>query len=745
MGSKIKKYKSLFNYFLVVLFVLGGCAMGFAQQSLTQVKAKFIDQPITVDGVLDEDVWQEISPVSDFWQYFPADSIKAEYQTSIQIAYDQSNLYVAFRAEARDNNFVVSSLKRDFSALGNDNVTVMFDTFNDGTNAFGFGITPYGVRREFLVSSGGSSIENYNFAWDVKWQGESHIYDNYYTAEMMIPLTSLKFEQGAKSWRIRAYRFNIQTNETSSLARVPQSQLLGTLAFADQLVFDQPLGRSRTPIALIPYVNGLSAKNFESDQEKNEILIGGDVKLAVGDGLNLDLTFNPDFSNVEVDDILTNLTRFELRLPERRQFFIDNGDLFGSFGNFFNEARPFFSRRIGLARDTLGNLIQNDIIAGARLSGKLNEDWRLGVLNIQTASDPANEIASNNNAMFVLQRKLGARSNLGAFMVNRQRLEDYDFTQESDRYNRVVGVDYNLASSDNTWSGRYYVHQSLNPDDRTGNLSAEAITRYNKNNWVFINDWVYVDNDFKADLGFVPRTDIFKIGNFAQRFFYPKNRTFVNRHNVQMLLINYFRPTLDLKLTDYFLRASWETDFTNNAKLTINGASQYIFLTGDFDPTRTPGGTPLPGNQGYEFNFLNLEFASSNTRLFTWSANSTIGEFFNGKRYSVGGVFRYRWQPVAQLSLNINYDGINLPDPYESAAYWLITPRVDVTFNKSLFFTALAQYSNQRENLGLNARLQWRFAPLSDLFLVYNDNYFTDGFTPRFRSINLKLNYWLNL
>ena len=538
MGSKIKKYKSLFNYFLVVLFVLGGCAMGFAQQSLTQVKAKFIDQPITVDGVLDEDIWQEISPVSDFWQYFPADSIKAEYQTSIQIAYDQSNLYVAFRAEARDNNFVVSSLKRDFSALGNDNVTVMFDTFNDGTNAFGFGITPYGVRREFLVSSGGSSIENYNFAWDVKWQGESQIYDNYYTAEMMIPLTSLKFEQGAASWRIRAYRFNIQTNETSSLARVPQSQLLGTLAFADQLVFDQPLGRSRTPIALIPYVNGLSAKNFESDQEKNEILIGGDVKLAVGDGLNLDLTFNPDFSNVEVDDILTNLTRFELRLPERRQFFIDNGDLFGSFGNFFNEARPFFSRRIGLARDTLGNLIQNDIIAGARLSGKLNEDWRLGVLNIQTASDPANEIASNNNAMFALQRKLGARSNLGVFMVNRQRLEDYDFTQESDRYNRVVGVDYNLASSDNTWSGRYYVHQSLNPDDRSGNLSAEAITRYNKNNWVFINDWVYVDNDFKADLGFVPRTDIFKIGNFAQRFFYPNNRTFVNRHNIQMLLIN---------------------------------------------------------------------------------------------------------------------------------------------------------------------------------------------------------------
>lgn len=154
--------------------------------------------------------------------------------------------------------------------------------------------------------------------------------------------------------------------------------------------------------------------------------------------MNLDLTINPDFSNVEVDAIFTNLTRFELRLPERRQFFIDNSDLFASFGIFFNEARPFFSRRIGLARDTADNLIQNRILGGARLSGKLNQNWRLGLLNIQTGKDALNEIPSNNNMMFALQRKIAQRSNLGIFMVNREAFGENDFVEDTEKYNRVI-------------------------------------------------------------------------------------------------------------------------------------------------------------------------------------------------------------------------------------------------------------------------------------------------------------------
>ncbi len=721
----------------------------FSQNTPRQLHAKYITEDIQLDGELKEAVWQTAEVADDFWQFFPKDSVKAAYATKVQIAYNETTLFVSVRAEAPNNNFVVSSLKRDFGGPLNDNIVLSFDTFNDGTNAFAFSATPYGVQREFLISSGGAVIEGFNFTWDVKWKAESKIYDNYYTVEMAIPFTSMKFKEGATKWRFRPYRFNLQTNEQTTWARVPQTQLLGNLAFMGELIFEKPLGKSRTPLALIPYINTLAKRDFAANEPDYDFKIGGDAKIAIGDGMNLDLTLNPDFSNVEVDDIFTNLTRFELLLPEKRQFFIDNGDLFASFGNYFNEARPFFSRRIGLAKDTLGNLIQNNIIGGARLSGKLNQDWRLGVLNIQTAADESNEIASNNNMMIALQRKVASRSNIGVFMVNRQTFGDDSFIAENKKYNRVIGADYNLASSDNVWSGRFYVHKSLNPDDTKGNYSAQAVGLYNKNNWVFISDWVYVDKDFQADLGFVPRTDIFKIGNSAQRFFYPKNRNIVNRQSAQLLFINYFRPTLDFKLSDYLFRASWIMDFKNQAVLTTHYINQYIYLTADFDPTRTNGGVPIAGNTGYTFNQLNTIYTSNNTSLFTYAFNSTVGEFYNGNIYSVGGTAAYRVQPWAQFSLNVNYDGIRLPDPHPSADLWLVTPRIDITFNKSLFWTTLIQYSNQRENLGINSRLQWRFAPLSDLYLVYNDNYYTPtglgDFAPRFRSINLKLTYWLNL
>lgn len=185
------------NHIFIIIISLFIVLVGNSQNGPKQLKAKYTTEAINHDGDLSDVIWRTAEKTTAFWQYFPTDSISAKYQTTIQIAYTETTLYVAIKAEAVDDNFVVTSLRRDFSGIRNDNVTVMFDTFNDGTNAFGFGITPFGVRREFLVSSGGSSRDNYNFAWDIKWKGESKIYDTYFTSEMAIPFTSLKFEEGA--------------------------------------------------------------------------------------------------------------------------------------------------------------------------------------------------------------------------------------------------------------------------------------------------------------------------------------------------------------------------------------------------------------------------------------------------------------------------------------------------------------------------------------------------------------------
>lgn len=711
-------------------------------QSIPGMTAKFIDEPIKLDGVMDEEVWQTAGTAEDFWQYFPTDSVTGSRKTQVKIIYDETTLYVGINAQSKSANFMVSSLRRDFSGGSNDNVSIMFDTFSDGANAFLFGVTPYGVQREVLISEGGIA-RGFNPTWDMKWRAESTIHADHFVVEMAIPFTSIKFKEGATKWRMQAYRWDFQTNEQSAWARVPQNQLLSNLAFMGELNFEKPLGKSRTPIAVIPYINGLGQVDYSSDEQTGKFTYGGDAKIAIGDGLNLDLTFIPDFSNVEVDDIFTNLTRFEVQLPEKRQFFIDNSDLFSSFGNYFNEARPFFSRRIGLARDTAGNLIQNNIIGGARLSGKLNPNWRIGFLNIQTGEDASNEIPSNNNTMFAIQRKVFARSSVGAFVVNRETIGDYEYLETEDRFNRVIGADYNISSADNIWNGKVYMHKSFQPGDTKGNLSSQATVTYNTRYWSAITDWVHVDEGFRSDLGFIPRNDIIKAGNSIARNFYP-NSQFFNQHSIRLLAVLYWRPGLGGKRTDHRLSATWETNFKNQASARVRFTNNFIYLTEDFDPTRKKDGTPLPGLLGYYFNQATFAYESNQAQQFSYSFESTLGEFYNGYSQSHTAVLNARMPPYANVGVAVQYDRIRLPGNYEDADLWLITPKFEITFSKSLFWNTLIQYSNQRDNLGINSRLQWRYAPLSDLYLVYNDNYYTSDPGPKFRSINLKLTYWFN-
>ncbi len=704
---------------------------------------KLTNQKIIPDGILDEAIWETAESAKDFWEYFPLDSIQAREQTDIKMVYDNKYLYIGIKVQTAGRSYAIQSLKRDFRAGNSDNITLLFDTFNDGNNAFLFGINPYGVRREGLVSGGGLDLRGFTISWDVKWKGDSKIYADYYTAELAIPLTSFKFKEGEKKWRFNSYRFDTQSNETSTWMNIPQNQNIYGLTFMGDMIFEKPLGKSRTPIALIPYVNGIVQQDYENDENLNKVTVGGDAKVSIGNSMNLDITVNPDFSQVEVDDQVTNLTRFEISLPEKRQFFIDNNDLFGSFGDA-RDANPFFSRRIGIATDTAGNTIENRIIGGVRLSGKLTRDFRLGFLNIQTAADEPNEIPSNNNMMLALQHKVFARSNIGLFFINRQALRGYDFLPPEEEYNRVLGLDYNLISTNNIWSGKYFFQKSFNPGVNGKDMATGTRLEYNTRYWQFFNKIVYIGENFDSDLGFVRRKDIFKTFLNAERVFWP-NRGRIQNHSISFLPIYIWSPSLDFQNTDFEYRAQWEARFTDQSAVSAQFSNKYTFLLEDFDPTNTDGAIPLPGNQGYHYNSLEFEYRSDRRKIFAYSVEPSFGRFFNGNRLTVQGGMTLRFQPKVFLSMLLRYDKIELPDPYPSADIWLISPKVEVTFSKSIFWSTLIQYSDQRDNLGINSRLQWRFAPLSDLFLVYNDNYFVDGFAPKNRSINLKITYWLNI
>jgi hypothetical protein len=725
----------------LLTFAVFSVLFSFSQNKTVHVK--YINQPITVDAVLDEAAWSEAEPATNFWQHFPTDSLQAQQQAEIKMLFDDKNLYVGMKVNSSNSDYIIPSLRRDFRASGNDNISLLFDTFNDGTNAFFFGTNPLGVLREALISGGGGEVSGFDTSWDTKWIGKTIMHDTYYIVEWMIPLSAFKYREGETKWRFNSYHFDTKDNERNTWMNIPQNQPIFSLAYMGDMIFEKPLGNSKTPISIIPYVNALVGKDYEANESTSDFKFGGDAKMTLGNSLNLDLTINPDFSQVEVDQQVTNLTRFEISLPERRQFFIENSDLFSNFGDD-RDSNPFFSRRIGIATDKDGNSIENDIIGGVRLSGKINSNTRIGILSMQTAEDIANEIPTTNNSVFTIQQKMFSRSNLSVMLINKQATKDYDFLANEDRYNRIVGIDYNLASADNTWVGKYFLHKSFSPDVSNKDMSAGATTQYNSRNWNFRAGAVFVGENYRSDLGFLRRTDVFKISPKIERVFWPKQGQ-IQKHAISVSPFFLWRPEQDWEVSDYTIVTSWGAEMQNTSRVQLEMFNRYTHLYDSFDPTGTDEGIELPIGD-YYYTSYEASYNSDQRKQFSYNLGPSIGKFYNGKKYSFQGQLTWRIQPFFAGSVQINYDNIDLPDPYPDAKIWLIGPKLDITFNKSLFWATFIQYSTQSENFSVNTRVQWRFAPLSDLFVVYNDNYFTDNvFAPRVRSFNVKLTYWLNI
>ena len=397
---------------ILFLLIFSTCFdLMFAQKFIDSTYVKLTNQKIVINGIDDESDWDKAESRSNFWQWFPTDTIKALKQTEIKFLYDSNNIYAFVKCYESKNESIISSLRRDMGRFS-DFFLFTLDTFNDLTNAYAFGGNSVGVKKDEILFNGGRTLgEDSNWDWDAKFDLETQVYENFYTAEIRIPLSSIRFANNSKSWRYNVSRRRIIANEFSTLFRVPQEQSFINLSFTEPLVFEKPLGKSKTPITIIPYVNLLKSKIFDNDEKTNNLEYGGDGRVFIGTGLNLDFTINPDFSQIEVDDQIINLTRFAVALPEKRQFFIQNNDLFSGFGDFY-ENRPFFTRRIGVTKDLNGNTIQNKIHAGVRLSGKLTKRLRVGLLNMQTAKDEMNLIPPNNNTVLSFQQNLFSKSNL---------------------------------------------------------------------------------------------------------------------------------------------------------------------------------------------------------------------------------------------------------------------------------------------------------------------------------------------
>jgi hypothetical protein len=732
------------RFFISILFL----AIFFQLKAQNSLQIKKATSPIIIDGELNEQDWRNADKANNFQQSYPADSLKATTKTEVMLTFDDENIYVAAICydDIPNKKYVIQSLKRDFSFPVSDAFAIFIDPFNDKVNGFSFAVNPFGVQREGLIQGGGSYGVTTN--WDNKWFSEVKRYADKWIVEMKIPFKTIRYNSELSTWGINFSRNDLKRNETSVWNPVPLQYNVASLAFTGTLNWAETPNKAGTNISLIPYTIGSYNEDFINDDKSHKFNGGFDAKIAVTSSLNLDLTVNPDFSQVEVDRQITNLSRFSLFFPEKRQFFIENSDLFSRFG--FRQIRPFFSRRIGLDN---GKSIP--ILGGARLSGKLNKNWRIGLMNMQTEgvseTSETTAIKAENFSVAALQRTIGKRSSFDMIFVNRQGTinQNIDYAD----YNRIIGGDFNLRTGNNKLIGKAFFHKAFSPNIKNNDYAHASFLMYNTKNIRAEWNHEYVGENYRVDVGFVPRisqyntntseivyNSYWRLEDSFDYYFYIKSKKI---RNIQWGndYSEYFNK--DLKSIDRTLNIDIKLNYNNRSKLRVFGKQNKIVLPFPTDITFSEN-TPLDSGL-YTYYESGISYTSSKFKLFNYELAINFGEYYIGHRLNTNLLINYRLQPWGNFGLSIDQNKITMPNGYNDVSIWLVGPKLEFSFTKKLFFTTFIQYNTQIENVNINARFQYRFKPMSDLYIVYTDNYNSPNLAIKNRALVVKFVYWINI
>lgn len=701
-------------------------------------------ESIQIDGKLTEATWQNSPRLSDFLLTQPVDGVAASKQTEVQIAYDDRYIYIAAKMWD-DPNFIIQSLKRD-NTSENDEFSVLIDPVGQRTNGFIFSTSAYNVQSEALVSASATGLSGMNFdpSWDNRWFSAAQQEEGFWTVEMAIPFKTLRYKENITNWGINFIRLEPGNNEIHTWSPVPRQFDFFDLGYTADLSWENAPEKQGSNVSFIPYVTTrMDQVNNDGEKETDYSFDAGmDAKVAITPTLNLDLTVNPDFSQVEVDRQVTNLTRFNIFFPERRQFFLENADVFNEFGQFAE--RPFYSRRIGL--DPSGRTVP--INYGVRLSGNLNNTLRIGAFNMHTDGN-SNRPAQNYSSM-TFQQRIWERSSIKGIFLNRQSFVDGEW--QKDDYGRNLGGEFNYSTPDGKWTALGGYLHSFKEGYTDKNQHLYSRFSYNGQKFRTFLSFQRMSENYFADMGFtgrlfnynpttgtIERIGFSQIGNMIDYYIYPKESEKVNFHWSGLENFIYFNNGQGLN--EWYTRLRHFIFFKNTSQLRFRLNNNFVDLIFPFDLTDTP----LPAGD-YNMTEFNIQFNTDVRKLVNTEWFVVYGQFYNGTKLTYRGSLNYRIQPWGTFSLGLEQNNIRLPAPYGDLDLTLATGRFEINFRNNLFWTTFLQYNTQADNFNINSRLQWRFAPMSDLFLVYTDNYIVDGmFGPKDKSLVLKVNYWLTL
>jgi len=703
-----------------------------------------------IDGLMDDAVWQRATPITEFTQAEPFEGTPATENTEVRLLYDDRAIYIGIICFDSDpSQIVTTDARRDSSLNDSDSVQIIFDTYHDRQNGFIFGTNPAGMEYDAQVRSegetqssgpptlgrvGGGSGGGMNVNWDGVWTVKSQITDKGWSTEFQIPLRTLRYGSAPQTWGVNFSR-NIRRKREqvywSPISRAFNITRLSAAGEVTNLELKTPMN-----LKVMPYAINTSNRNFTPGARlDNNSDWGVDAKVGVTSSMNLDLTYNTDFAQVEVDEQQINLTRFNLLFPEKRPFFLENRGLFavGRGG----DVDLFFSRTIGIS-----NGVFTPIAGGARLTGRTH-GFNVGIIDMQSEavgdpSRPSTYAPSNNFFAGRLQKELSSRSNVGVMFVNRQATGT---GPGSDGWNRTWGAD-----------GRWGVNQNLTVNGFVARTETPGATgpehAYNggleyrdRANRAYF-DYTEVGADFNPEVGFLERPDAYR--QVSTGYFKNLRRPWL----LKTLKLREYRPHLtyegywgfDGVNETGFLHFDHALDFESGNFISPGMNVQRETLRVPFAVYNPPGRRSEwivvpPGD--YTTPYFFLQSNTDRKRLISGGLAWNIGGFLSGQQNAQAPTVTVR-NPSGSFTSTFRWTRSDISLPEGNFVTNVGSLRMTYNFTPRINVQGLLQYNDVTGRWSSNIRFNLQQTAATGLYMVYNDTEAFNGLGPINRAFIIK-------
>ena len=672
-----------------------------------QVEPRRVEEGPTIDGRLDDEAWLQAAVIDNFVQQEPSEGDPATERTVVRLIYDERALYIGVEAYDSDPDGVVATEKRRDSIrlLDEDNFQVILDTFQDRRSGYMFVTSPLGAKLEQQVAAegeggfGGNS-QNINRNWDGVWDVATRRTPEGWIAEIAIPMVTLRFPAAERQvWGVNFMRNIRRKNEQVFWAPIPKAYTLTRVSLAGTMTGIGNVNRGMD-LRMTPYLlsggrqdrvgGGLDGSGFND--------VGLDVKYGVSSGLNLDLTVNTDFAQVEVDEQQVNLTRFPLFFPEKRDFFLENAGMFAvQTQGFRRQADLFFTRQIGLSES--GQPVP--IIGGARMTGKVNRH-NVAVMNIQTQE--ALGQAGNNFFVGRYSRDILARSQIGGLIINKEAVGD-------SHYNRTFAADTTLALHRN-FVVNSFIAKTESPGVSTGDMAGYVKAGWLSPSWRVEAEYTDLQDNFNAEVGFVPRVGIRtsrvhgewdpRPGKWGIRQFDPMWNISYTTDQHNRLLTRRIHHMIGTYFEDGSRFVFWYNDIFEQLDLPFP-------LTQD---VTIPAGT-------YRFGQWTFRYTTDPSKRLYGQVNYDPQTFFGGTRNDVGTIVGLRITDSIAAEGRFTRSNVDLPGGSFVADLAAMT--FDLALSPEMTLRTLSQYNSTTNEISTSVRFNWIYSPGSDIYVVYDE------------------------